>query len=383
MQYNFVFDTEALYLAAKAQGGSIYLALSTNAAKYVSRSSVSFCKDTGKTYVDGINVLVEKEYGQIGDCLLYNTNTSTYCWLKSNAAWSATSKGSCTVNDTDLTAAGYKKVGFMFHKREGDCLLLSCTTLGSYKYAEDTSTVISGVTTYSNIARENNSTSTYNTWIASGSRYRAEKKYGQTVYQYTWPLPRYYWDLAKEAAYANTAASGEFTNGSYTVTAGDNGMGTASITYKCTEGSVTIDPADFDWNFDKWYRKKVLLRFLASSGCMQDFDGRKNTKALVASGISTPAADACYAYAVADVPDFAAGKWWLPSIVELWYMLVNIKILRAKSDTTIVSPYWSSTQYSATAAWYINVTIAYVCNSKKDVPGRVRSVAAFKLNFKP
>lgn len=41
---------------------------------------------------------------------------------------------------------------------------------------------------------------------------------------------------------------------------------------------------------------------------MQDFDGRKNTKALVTSDISTPAADACYTYAVADVPDFAAGK---------------------------------------------------------------------------
>ena len=378
MNYNFVFDTESAYLSAKASGGSVYSALCTNSAGYRSRSAISFCKDTGKTYIDSVNVLVEREYGQIGDCLLYNTNTSTYCWLKSNAAWDATSKGSCTVNDTDLTAAGYKKVGFMLHKREDDCLLLSCANTGYYKYAEDTSTAISGVTTYSYIARENNSTSTYNTWIASGSCYWAEQRYGQTVNQYSWPLPRYYWDLAKEAAYANTAASGEFTNGSYTVTAGDNGMGTASITYKCTEGSVTIDPADFDWNFDKWYRKKVLLRFPASSGCMQDFDGRKNTKALVTSDISTPAADACYAYAVADVPDFAAGKWWLPSIVELWYMLVNIKILRAKGCPITISYYWSSTQASATTAWYVHVYYAGVYGRTKPSSYFVRSVAAFK-----
>ena len=50
----------------------------------------------------------------------------------------------------------------MLHKREGDCLLLSCANTGYYKYAEDTSTAISGVTTYSSIARENNSTNTYN-----------------------------------------------------------------------------------------------------------------------------------------------------------------------------------------------------------------------------
>lgn len=378
MQYNFVFDTEALYLSAKAANGSIYKALSTNSAGYVSRSAVSFCKDTGKTYVDGVNILVDREHGQIGDCLLYNTKTSTYCWLKSNAAWDATSKGSCSVNNTDLTSAGYKKVGFLLHKNEDEDLILSCANLGSYKYAEDTSTSIAGVTTYSTIARENNSTSTYNTWIASGSCYKAELQGGQTVYLYTWPLPRYYWNLAKEVAYANTAASGTFTNGSYTVTVGDNGMGTGSITYKCTEGSVTINPADYDWNFDKWYRKKILLRFPASSGCMQDFNGRKNTKALVASSVSTPAVDACYAYAVADVPDFAAGKWWMPSVVELWYMLDNYKILKAKGCPITNSYYWSSTQRSAMNAWFVDVGNAFVDITTKSGSYHVRAVSAFR-----
>lgn len=378
MNYNFIFDTESAYLAAKGSSGDVYKALCTNSAGYRSRSAVSFCKDTGKTYIDSVNVLVDREYGQLGDCLLYNTNTSTYCWLKGNNAWSASTKGSCTVNDTDLTAAGYKKVGFLLHKNGAEDLILSCADLGGYKYAEDTTTSISGVATYSNIARENNATSTYNTWIASGSLYKAELQYGSTPYQYTWPLPRTYWNTAKEAAYANTAASGTFTDGSYTVTAGSNGMGTASITYKCTEGSVTINPVDYDWDFDKWYRKKVLLRFPASSGCMQDFKGRENTKALVASSVSTPAADACYTYAVSGVSDFAAGKWWLPSIVELWYMLDNYKILKDKGCPITNSWYWSSTQCSASGAWLVDVGLAGVYTSTKTVSSYVRSVSAFK-----
>ena len=378
MSYNFVFDTEALYTAAKNSGGSIYIALSSNSAGYVSRSAVSYCKDTGKTYVDGVNILAERDKGQIGDCLLYNTKTSTYCWLKGNNAWDASSKGSCTVVDADLVSAGYTKVGFLLHKNEDCDLILSLANLGTYAYCTDTSTAISGVTTYSTIARENNSTSTYNTWIASGSCYCAEQRYGNSVYQYTWPLPRYYWNLAKEAAYSNTATSGTFTNGSYTVTAGTSGMGTASITYKCTEGSVTINPADYDWNFDKWYRKKVLLRFPASTGCMQDLDGRKNTKALVASSLSTPAADACNTYAISGVSDFAAGKWWMPSIVELWYMLDNIKILKAKGCPITISWYWSSTQYSSVYAWYVNSTYAFVNGGAKSNSFCVRAVSAFK-----
>ena len=381
MAYSFIFTTEALYLEAKASGGSIYTALCTNEAGYVTRSAISFCEDTGKTYVDSINVLVEKEYGEIGDCLLYNTNTSTYCWLKSNAAWDATSKGSCSVNEADLTSVGYEKVGFCIHRHGDEFLIISCDDLGSYTYSATGTSTIAGVATYSTIARENNSPTTYDTWVASSSCYWIEKLYAQTVSVYTWPLPRYYWNVAKTAAYANTAASGTFTNGSYTVTAGTTGMGTASITYTCTEGSVTINPADYDWDFDKWYRNKILLRFPASSGCMQDFNGLENTKALVASSISTPAADACYTYTVYNVPNFNAGKWWLPSTGESWYMFDNLKSLNAKGFFIDSNKwYWSSTQVSSDKGWAINMVLSCINSGIKVAPGQVRAVSVFKLD---
>lgn len=129
----FIFDTEAQYLTSKASG-DVKTALG---GAEVSRSAVSFCKDTGKTYVDAINVIVErKDGGELGDCLLYKTSNTTYYWLKSCKALSVTEKGGQYMDTVGLTKGGYVRIGIVI-KREGDnVLLMSCGDLGSFQWIQ-------------------------------------------------------------------------------------------------------------------------------------------------------------------------------------------------------------------------------------------------------
>lgn len=382
----FVFDTEAQYLTAKASG-VIYTALQTSGV--VSRSTVSFCKDSGKTYTDAVNVIVEREKGgDIGDCLIRNKNTGIFAWLKSCAAYSATSKGGLYMHEGDLNTAGYYRIGFVIENKGGKCLLLSIADQSSGSaWSDNTTTIVPNIFTDSSIRRHNGGNNAfYDTWIASGSMDRAEEQYGTGVYQYTWPLPRAQWNACMEKVYANQSGSGTFTDGLWTTTATTNGTGmaTASITYKCTEGSVTINPKDYGYDFNRWYERKVILQYPTKAGCMRDRNGRANTKALLAwaaGGAGTcPAATVCNNYAPSNSGDkFAAGKWWLPSVAELWLALKHYFALKKKGCSITLTWYWSSTQYSASNAWLVHFYYARVSYLSKSYSGYVRACSAFDI----
>ena len=79
-----------------------------------------------------------------------------------------------------------------------------------------------------------------------------------------------------------------------------------------------------------------------------------------------------------------AGKWWLPSMGELMMIYANMRKVNyalslIEGATQLAETwYWSSTEYSATAAWLLYLNNGYALNTTKATyQGRVRAVSAF------
>ena len=124
-----------------------------------------------------------------------------------------------------------------------------------------------------------------------------------------------------------------------------------------------------------------------------DYAGMANTKAIVTSanlsGDGVDYAPAfCYNYSSPNLNSHGqglkAGQWWLPSLGELYTIFANFeKINFALSLCTGAQQlaredYWSSTEDSATGAWYLFFNIGYQNNNAKSTNQcRVRPVSAF------
>ena len=94
----------------------------------------------------------------------------------------------------------------------------------------------------------------------------------------------------------------------------------------------------------------------------------------------------CHAYSRvnANGSGLTAGKWWLPSMGEMMMIYANmVKVNYALSlingATQIVEDaYWTSTEYSATTAWLLNLGTGCVYGGTKASGSyRVRAVSAF------
>lgn len=79
-----------------------------------------------------------------------------------------------------------------------------------------------------------------------------------------------------------------------------------------------------------------------------------------------------------------ADDWYIPSLGELYRIFINKKAINAalefaKGDKLQDRWYWTSTEYSATYAWYLNLHDGYTYNwyTKASYTGRVRAVSAF------
>ena len=124
-----------------------------------------------------------------------------------------------------------------------------------------------------------------------------------------------------------------------------------------------------------------------------DYAGMANTKAIVTSanlsGDGVDCAPAfCYNYSSPNLNGHGnglkAGQWWLPSIGELYTIFANFeKINFALSLCTGAQQlaredYWSSTEYSAQIAWFLDFNIGSQGNGLKSTGQyRVRPVSAF------
>ena len=123
-----------------------------------------------------------------------------------------------------------------------------------------------------------------------------------------------------------------------------------------------------------------------------DFTGRANTTAIINGSTSSNvtsteayAAGFCnkYSRTNANGEGITAGRWWLPSEGELrmiWTNFDKINYALSKISGAMLLKqtwYWSSTQYSATAAWYFGLLDGPVDFRYKFNQGRVRPVSAF------
>ena len=124
---------------------------------------------------------------------------------------------------------------------------------------------------------------------------------------------------------------------------------------------------------------------------MNDWNGKANTAAQIthseASGTGY-APGFCHAYSRvnANGQGLTAGKWWLPSMGEMMMIYANMtKINYALSlingATKLAEDwYWTSTEYSATNAWLLNLNDGGMGNGTKATNrNRVRPVSAFIL----
>ena len=101
---------------------------------------------------------------------------------------------------------------------------------------------------------------------------------------------------------------------------------------------------------------------------VQDWQGKKNTEHLQAVGLN-PAIQ------------LKDGEY-IPTLAELYLICLNRKAINAAmrfvGGQELAGWYWSSTEYSATTAWYVNLDGGSANGSTKATyTGRVRPVSAF------
>ena len=121
----------------------------------------------------------------------------------------------------------------------------------------------------------------------------------------------------------------------------------------------------------------------------QDFAGKANTAAQIThaqcqGATYAPGFCAQYSRLNANNQGMTAGKWWLPSLGELFMIFANLKkinyALSLITGATQIPEtwHWSSTEYSATYAWILNFYNGSQDYNYKSAGGcRVRPVSAF------
>ena len=122
---------------------------------------------------------------------------------------------------------------------------------------------------------------------------------------------------------------------------------------------------------------------------LDDWTGKASTAAQIThtecSGASyAPGFCAQYSRVNANGKGLTAGRWWLPSLGELMMIYANMRKINyalslIEGATQLAETwYWSSTEYSATNAWYLNLNSGYAYSyAKATYQFRVRAVSAF------
>lgn len=122
---------------------------------------------------------------------------------------------------------------------------------------------------------------------------------------------------------------------------------------------------------------------------LNDWTGKTSTAAQIThSECNTesyaPGFCASYERVNANGNGLTAGSWWLPSLGELMMIYANMRKINyalslINGATQLAETwYWSSTEYSAPYAWYLNLSHGHAYGyTKATSQGRVRPVSAF------
>lgn len=384
MKYSFTFDSVSAYQTAKATSSSnLYKALNTatsgthdgkaNADGALTRTAISTIKGDsgsylttdgrGQTFIDSVNLIVPREDGgEVGDTLLYKSSDGKYYWLKGRMRLSSTrsQNGSNCYVSSEITSAGYVFVGFVGHREGSRCLIFYNDPAGLGSAAWGTT---AGQPLTSKILEcgSGNDIAPDSVGLAAIEGYfvGASAEYSQ---RYAYPINRRSWNAMVEKIFKNESSDWD-TTGIATYASGTQGwkveasntanIGTGTISVTVRSTLKTYDPANYNYDFEKWYNLEVAIRSLSpkSTSIMTELDGRQNTKILYNTSSTTyPIATACLAYAVSGVSDFGAGKWWWPNAREFWLMNRNMHLLKKKGIVVGGRNYWTSTQASSSSA---------------------------------
>ena len=122
---------------------------------------------------------------------------------------------------------------------------------------------------------------------------------------------------------------------------------------------------------------------------LDDWTGKASTAAQIThtecSSVSyAPGFCAQYSRVNANGQGLTAGSWWLPSLGELMMIYANMRKINyalslIEGATQLTETwYWSSTEHSASTAWFLYLGIGNVNYfTKASSQGRVRAVSAF------
>ena len=122
---------------------------------------------------------------------------------------------------------------------------------------------------------------------------------------------------------------------------------------------------------------------------LNDWTGKTSTAAQITHAECktesyAPGFCASYERVNANGKGMTAGRWWLPSLGELMMIYANMRKINyalslINGATQLAETwYWSSTEYSATNAWYLYLGNGYAnLNPKAASQARVRPVSAF------
>ena len=122
---------------------------------------------------------------------------------------------------------------------------------------------------------------------------------------------------------------------------------------------------------------------------LDDWTGKTSTAAQITHNECktesyAPGFCASYSRTNANGKGLTAGRWWLPSLGELMMIYANMRKINyalslINGATQLAETwYWSSTEYSATNAWYLSLYNGYApYTTKAATQGRVRPVSAF------
>lgn len=122
---------------------------------------------------------------------------------------------------------------------------------------------------------------------------------------------------------------------------------------------------------------------------LNDWTGKTSTAAQIThdeckTESYAPGFCASYERVNANGKGLTAGRWWLPSLGELMMIYANMRKINyalslINGATQLAETwYWSSTEYSATNAWYLNLNYGTANGgTKATYQYRVRPVSAF------
>ena len=122
---------------------------------------------------------------------------------------------------------------------------------------------------------------------------------------------------------------------------------------------------------------------------MNDWAGKANTASQIthaecSSASYAPGFCAAYSRVNANGKGLTAGRWWLPSLGELFCIYANMRKINyalslIEGATQLAETlYWSSTEFSATNAWFLTLSNGIASSTTKATDTfRVRPVSAF------